>query len=121
MNEDASNTDGREEPADCRPTVTVPKYKRGDEVVEWTEVDEEWWEHTQKARDVHEQVVATYRDEPGVDYIEISRGEETIAGRSTSRITITVADDETADALSVPDDVDGIPLAVRIDQITDTN
>ena len=120
MKDDASNTDGREESADCRPTVTVPKYKRGDEVVEWMEVDEEWWEHTQKARNVHEQVVETYRDDPGVEYIEISRGEETIAGRSTSRITITVADGEAADALSVPDDVDGIPLTVQIDRITDT-
>lgn len=119
MTDDDPDYKGQEDSAESRPTVRVPKYKRGDEVVEWMDVDKEWWEHAQKAREVNKQVVEMVGGEPGVNYIETSRGNETIAGRSTSCITILVTDEETADRLSVPDEIDGIPICVQVGEIRD--
>lgn len=93
--------------------------KRGDEVVEWREVDAEWWDHVQHAREVHELVVERFRYEPGVESIGRSRGNETIAGLATSAITIGVTDEETAAALEIPEEIEGIPINVEIGSITD--
>jgi hypothetical protein len=118
---DESTNDAEDEQVDSsRPTTVIPKYKRGEEVVAWTEVDTEWWEHVQHAREVHEEVVATYGSEPGVEYIERGVGEETIAGHATTVITILVTDEATAKALDLPDEIDGIPLVVEVGHISDT-
>lgn len=115
VTDDEPNFEGREDAAESRPTVTLPKYKRGDEVVEWMEVDKEWWEYAQKAREVNERVVEMVRDNPGVNYIETSQGEEkTEAGWTKSCITVLVDDDETADLLSLPDEIDGVPINVKV-------
>lgn len=117
---DDPNAEGQEDSAESRPTVTVPKYKRGDEVVEWMEVDKEWWEYSQKADEVHERVVEMVLDEPGVNYIENSQGEEkTEAGWTKACILVLVDDDETADRLSLPDDIDGVPITVKVGEIRD--
>lgn len=105
---------------DDRPTVRIPKYKRGDEVIAWSEVDAEWWAHVQHAEGVHEKVVETYRHEPGVEYIERGRGEETIGGHATETINILVADEKTRARLDVPNEIDGIPIIVEIGSILDT-
>ncbi|MDT3437498.1 hypothetical protein [Haloarcula sp. 1CSR25-25] len=105
---------------DERPTVRIPKYKRGDEVVAWSEVDSEWWEHVQHAKAVHENIVETYRHEPGVEYIEMGRAEETIGGHATETINILVIDRKTRARLDVPDEVEGIPITVEIGTISDT-
>lgn len=118
---DESTNDAEDEQVDSsRPTTVIPKYKRGEEVVAWTEVDTEWWEHVQHAREVHEEAVATYGSEPGVEYIERGVGEETIAGHATTVITILVTDEATAKALDLPDEIDGIPLVVEVGHISDT-
>lgn len=110
--DDDSPTESEGEQADSRrPTTSLPKYKRG---------DTEWWEHVQHAMEVHEEVVATYLDEPGVNFIERGLGDETIAGRSTTAINILVADKATAERLDFPDEIDGIPLVVEIGHIVDT-
>jgi hypothetical protein len=101
-----------------RPTVRIPKYMSNDEVVSWSEVDAEWWEHVQTARRVHEQVVAGYADSPGVVYIERSRGDSDIAGYATTVITILVEED--APALDVPDEIEGIPIRVVVGETSDT-
>ncbi|ELZ68919.1 hypothetical protein C457_10926 [Haloferax prahovense DSM 18310] len=109
-----------DESTDDRPTVRIPKYRRGDEVVAWSEVDAEWWEHVQHARVVQEKVVETYLHEPGVKYIERERGEETIGGHATETINILVADDETRARLDLPDEIEGIRITVEIGTISDT-
>lgn len=118
---DGSPDDSENERVDsCRPTTSIPKYKRGDEVVAWTEVDTEWWEHVQHASGVYEEVVATYGSEPGVEYIERGGGEETIAEYATTVINIVVTDEATAKSLDLPDEIDGIPLVVEVGHISDT-
>nr|WP_233340501.1 hypothetical protein [Haloprofundus sp. MHR1] len=110
-----------DEPAgDKRPTVRIPKFQRGDEVVAWSEVDAEYWEHVQHAKAVHEKIVETYLYEPGVEYIECGRGEETIGGKATSAINILVSDKETIARLDIPNKVEGISIIVEIDSISDT-
>jgi hypothetical protein len=103
-----------------RPTVRIPKYRRGDEVVAWSDVDAEWWEHVQHAKAVHEKVVETYLHEPGVKYIERGRGEETISGYATETINILVADEQTRTRLDLPDEIEGIHITVEIGTISDT-
>ena len=120
MDEDPPTESEGEHVDGDRPTTSIPKYKRGDEVVARTEVDTEWWEHVQHAREVHEEVVGTYRSEPGVEYIERGVGEETIAGRATTAINILVTDTATAERLDFPDEIDGIPLVVEVGHIVDT-
>lgn len=109
-----------DESTDGRPTVRIPKYWRGDEVVAWSEVDAEWWEHVQHARAVQEKVVETYLHEPGVRCIERGRGENTIGGHATETINILVADDETRARLDLPDEIEGIRITVEIGTISDT-
>lgn len=106
---------------DERPTVRIPKYQRGDEVVAWAEVDAEWWEHVQHAEAVREKVVETYRHDPGVEYIECGRGEEIIGGYTTSTINILVSDGKTVARLDVPDEIEGIPIIVEIDTSSNTD
>jgi len=105
---------------DERPTVRIPKYRRGDEVIAWSEVDAEWWEHVQHARAVHEKVVETDLHEPGVEYIERGREEETIGGYATETINILVADEETRARLDLPDEMEGIRITVEIGTISET-
>ena len=120
MDDDSPNELEGEQSDNSRPTTRLPKYKRGDEVIAWTEVDTEWWEHVQHTREVHKEVVATYISEPGVNYIERGQGDETIAGHSTEAINILVADKATAERLEFPDEIDGIPLVVEVGHIVDT-
>lgn len=48
-------------------------------------------------------------------YIETSQGEvKTEAGLIHRCITVLVADDETADYLSVPDEIASIPISVKV-------
>ena len=119
MGDDSPNDSDNERVDSSRPTTSIPKYKRGDEVVAWTEVDTEWWEHAHHAMNVHEKVIATYGNEPGVESIERGVGEETIAGLATMTITILVADEATAQALALPDEIDGIPLVIQVGYISD--
>jgi hypothetical protein len=104
---------------DKRPTVRIPKYKSGDEVVAWSEVDAEWWEHVQHAQKVHEKVVERYRYEPGIVFIERGRGEETIGGYTTETINICVADEETIARLDLPDEIEGIPVTIEVGEVYD--
>lgn len=120
MGDNSPNDSEGEQVDSSRPTTTIPKCKRGDEVVAWTEVDTEWWEHVQHASEVHEEVVATYGGEPGVEYIEEGVGDETIAGKATTVINVLVTDEATAKALDLPDRIDGIPLVVEVGHISDT-
>lgn len=121
MTDDEPDADGRDGTEEDRPTVTVPTHMSGDEVVESKEVDAEWWEHTLKARDVNEQVSERYRDTSGVIAVGTARGNDTIGGLYTHTVQITVVDEETADSLSVPEEIDGIPISVRVGQIRDLN
>lgn len=91
----------------------------GDEVVSWSVVDAEWWEHVQTARRVHAQVVEVYADSPGVVYIERSRGGPEISGHATTVITVLVEED--APPLDVPDEIEGIPIRVEVGEIIDTS
>lgn len=120
MDDNSPNESEGEQADSSRPTTRLPTYKRGDEVIAWMEVDAEWWEHVQHAREVHKEVVATCIDEPGVNYIERGQGDETIAGHSTEAINILVADKATAERLDFPDEIDGIPLIVEVGHIVDT-
>lgn len=106
---------------DNRPTVRIPKYWRGNEVIAWSEVDAEWWEHVKHARTVHEKVVETYLHEPGVEYIERGRGEETIGGYAMETINVLVADEETRTRLALPDEMEGILITVEIGTISDAD
>ena len=101
-----------------RPTVRIPKYVSGDEVVSWSEVDAEWWEHVQTARHVHGRIVEEYADSPGVVSVERSRGDSEIAGYATTGITILVEED--SPALDLPDEIEGIPVRTAVGEITDT-
>lgn len=116
---DSSDEEARDGNTTGRPTVRIPKYKRGDEVVEWSEVDAEWWAHVQHANRVYEQVLERLRYEPGIEGTSLSRGDETIAGHTTSAITIIVSDEETARRLEIAEEKDGIPIKVEIGSITD--
>lgn len=105
---------------DDRPTVRVPKYRRDGEVVEWTDVDAEWWDHVQHARAVYGRFVEEYGGEPGIEFIERGRGTSTIAGHATETLRVTVGDEAVRDTLDLPEELDGIPVIVEIDHITDS-
>lgn len=120
MDDDSPNDEESKHEDGNRQTTSIPAYMRGDEVVEWKEVDTEWWKHVQHAMAVHEEVVATYGGEPGVNSIWRGVGEETINGLATTTIDILVADEATAEKLDFPDEIDGIPLVVEVGQIVDT-
>lgn len=120
MDDGSPNGEESEQGDGNRQTTSIPAYMRGDEVVEWKEVDTEWLEHVEHAMAVHEEVVATYGGEPGVNSIGRGVGEETINGSATTIIDILVADEATAEALDLPDEIDGIPLVVEVGHIVDT-
>ena len=120
MDDDSPNKSEDEHADSNRPTTSIPAYKHGEEIIAWTEVDAEWWEHVQHAMEVHEEVVATYGGEPGILSIERGIGTETIAERATTAIIILVADEVTADALALPGAIEGIPLIIEMGDVKDT-
>lgn len=110
----STESDGADAESEHR-TTRVPKWQSGDEVVGWMEVPTEWREHVNRAEAVHDALVETRLDDPGVNSVWIEAGDGEIAGRSRVEIVVSVADTETAERLDLPDERDGISLVVEVE------
>lgn len=96
-----------------RPTVLIPAYQRGDEVVEWKEVDEEWDHHLETSFAVTDRLKKRFMDEPHVTGLERTIGDTTIAGIRTNVVTVYTKDGSSN--RSIPTEMDGVPIEVQKD------
>jgi len=97
-----------------RSTIRIPAHFSGDGVIDWSDVDAEWWDHTTTAREVAAEVKENYLNQPDIVGMEETQGEETIAEMSTDAISIYVKDEATS-SVSVPEEIDSIPIDIEED------
>ena len=106
-------------------TVRIPKYKKGDKVVAWSEVDAEWWNHVQQSREIFRAFADRFGGKAGISYLERGTTDQrTIGGMGTNVIDVSVGPEqnpaETRRALGLESEFQGLPVRIKQSKVTNT-
>lgn len=93
-------------------TAEIPVVKKGDKVLKWKEVPQEWWNHELHARKMVQKAHDHFLDIEGVASVGQGVGTETIAGRNAFEITIGV--DPEQSPIALPETFEGLPVGTRV-------
>lgn len=98
-------------------TIKVPAYVSEGEVVGYTEVNKDWWDYTQVAKQVAEEAKDNFLNHPKVGMIEETSAEEELGktGMLRDEVTVYAAPDASVTELRtiIPNSVDRININVR--------
>lgn len=99
-----------------RDTIEIPIGKRGDKVIIWDEVPEDWWEHVKKSRRSRAQIHSKFASDNNVKGIKTTTGKGTIAGRQKLK-TVVEIDKSVSEKIGLqkatpdlPEEANGIPI-----------